>query len=120
MRALLWFLGSMVVVAVAFTSSALGVGANARVTQDDTAASYLRYDGSSDADVHAEPEDTAPSSRQPARTEVAAARPAPSRVRRATGMRTIVTAGPQTRHLTRPNVDRVGPIGQQVVTRRTR
>ena len=49
MRALSFFIGSIVVAAVAFTSSALGVGANARVTRDDTASSYLRYDGSSDA-----------------------------------------------------------------------
>jgi hypothetical protein len=53
MRALLLFIGSMVVVAVAFTSSALGVGANARVTRDNTASSYLRYDGSSDATMAA-------------------------------------------------------------------
>ena len=48
MRALLLFIASIVAFAVAFTSSALGVGANARVTRDDTASSYLRYDGSSD------------------------------------------------------------------------
>src|SRR4029450_4258409 len=53
MRALLLFIGSMVVVAVAFTSSALGVGANARVTRDNTASSYLRYGGSSDATMAA-------------------------------------------------------------------
>jgi hypothetical protein len=53
MRALLLFVGSIVVVAVAFTSSALGVGANARVTRDNTASSYLRYDGSSDATMAA-------------------------------------------------------------------
>src|SRR5256714_10599925 len=49
MRALLLFIASIVAFAVAFTSSALGVGANARVTRDDTASSYLRYDGTSDA-----------------------------------------------------------------------
>jgi hypothetical protein len=53
MRALLLFIGSIVAVAVAFTSSALGVGANARVTRDNTASSYLRYDGSSDATMAA-------------------------------------------------------------------
>jgi hypothetical protein len=53
MRALSVFIGSIVVFAVAFTSSALGVGANARVTRDDTASSYLRYDGSSDATMAA-------------------------------------------------------------------
>src|SRR5436309_5989629 len=53
MRALSLFIGSIVVFAVVFTSSALGVGANARVTGDDTAASYLRYDGSSDATMGA-------------------------------------------------------------------
>lgn len=53
MRALLLFIGSIVVFAVAFTSSALGVGANARVTRDNTASSYLRYDGSSDATMAA-------------------------------------------------------------------
>src|SRR5216117_4398773 len=49
MRALLLFIASSVAFAVAFTSSALGVGANARVTGDFAASSYLRYDGSSDA-----------------------------------------------------------------------
>jgi hypothetical protein len=53
MRALSLFIGSLAVSAVAFTSSALGVGANARVTRDDTASSYLRYDGSSDATMAA-------------------------------------------------------------------
>src|SRR5438094_6054974 len=53
MRALLLFIASIVAFAVAFTSSALGVGANARVTRDDTASSYLRYDGSSDATMAA-------------------------------------------------------------------
>src|SRR4051794_6277274 len=53
MRALSLFIGSIVVFAVVFTSSALGVGANARVTRDDTASSYLRYDGSSDATMAA-------------------------------------------------------------------
>jgi hypothetical protein len=53
MRALSLFIASIVVAAVAFTSSALGVGANARVTRDDTASSYLRYDGSSDATMAA-------------------------------------------------------------------
>ena len=61
----------------------------------------------------------APLSPQPVRAEVAAARPAPSRVRRATGMPEIVTAGPKMRHLTRPNVGPVRPIGQQVVIWRT-
>src|SRR5512133_4117196 len=49
MRALLLFIASIVAFAVAFTSSALGVSANSRVTGDNTASSYLRYDGSSDA-----------------------------------------------------------------------
>src|SRR5205823_8808272 len=49
MRALSLFIGSIVVSVVTFTSSALGVGANAHVTRDDAASSYLRYDGSSDA-----------------------------------------------------------------------
>src|SRR5213083_3137099 len=53
MRALLLFIASIVAFAVAFTSSALGVGANARVTRDDTASSYLRYDGTSDATMAA-------------------------------------------------------------------
>jgi hypothetical protein len=53
MRAFSLFIGSIVVAAVAFTSSALGVGANARVTRDNTASSYLRYDGSSDASMAA-------------------------------------------------------------------
>jgi hypothetical protein len=53
MKAFSMFVGSIVVAAVAFTSSALGVGANARVTRDDTASSYLRYDGSSDATMAA-------------------------------------------------------------------
>ena len=53
MRALSLFIGLIVVSAVASTSSALGVGANARVTRDDTASSYLRYDGSSDATMSA-------------------------------------------------------------------
>jgi hypothetical protein len=49
-----WFLGaSILVLAVAFTGPALGVSANARVTRDDTASSYLRYDGSSDATMAA-------------------------------------------------------------------
>jgi hypothetical protein len=49
-----WFLAaSIVVLATAFTGPALGVGANARVTRDDTASSYLRYDGSSDATMAA-------------------------------------------------------------------
>jgi hypothetical protein len=53
MRALLLFVGLIGVVAVAFTSSALGVVANARVTRDNTASSYLRYDGSTDATMAA-------------------------------------------------------------------
>jgi hypothetical protein len=53
MRFHLLSVASIVVVAVAFTSSAFGVGANARVTRDDTASSYLRYDGSSDATMAA-------------------------------------------------------------------
>src|SRR5438094_9346085 len=53
MRALSLFIGSIVVSVVAFTSSALGVGANAHVTRDDAASSYLRYDGSSDATMAA-------------------------------------------------------------------
>jgi hypothetical protein len=44
---------TLVVFAVAFTGSASGVSANARVTGDDTAGSYLRYDGSSDATMAA-------------------------------------------------------------------
>src|SRR5256885_594758 len=49
-----WFLAaSILVLAMAFTGPALGVGANARVTRDDTASSYLRYDGSSDATMAA-------------------------------------------------------------------
>ena len=42
----------VLVFAVAVTGSALA-GANARVTRDDTAGSYLRYDGSSDATMAA-------------------------------------------------------------------
>jgi hypothetical protein len=53
MRALLLFVGSIGVAAVAFTSSALGVVANARVTRDNTASSYLRYDGATDATMSA-------------------------------------------------------------------
>jgi hypothetical protein len=49
-----WFLAAATLVfATAFTGPALGVGANARVTRDDTASSYLRYDGSSDATMAA-------------------------------------------------------------------
>src|SRR5438094_8938768 len=49
-----WFLAAAILVpVVAFTGPALGVGANARVTRDDTASSYLRYDGSSDATMAA-------------------------------------------------------------------
>src|SRR3989440_9418193 len=45
-----WFLAaSILVLATAFTGPALGVGANARVTRDNAASSYLRYDGASDA-----------------------------------------------------------------------
>ena len=43
------FMLSLVVFATAFTGSAAGVSANARVTADAIAGSYLRYDGSSDA-----------------------------------------------------------------------
>src|ERR687883_4972 len=46
------FVLPVVVLAVAFTGSAFP-GANARVTRDDTAGSYLRYDGSSDATMAA-------------------------------------------------------------------
>jgi hypothetical protein len=53
MRFLSLLIGSIVVAAVAFTGSASGVSANARVTRDDTAGSYLRYDGSSDATMAA-------------------------------------------------------------------
>jgi hypothetical protein len=53
MRSLSLLIGPIVVAAVAFTSSALGVSGNARVTGDDTASSYLRYDGSSDATMAA-------------------------------------------------------------------
>ena len=42
-------LAAIVLIAVAFTGSALGIGSNARVTNDATAGSYLRYDGASDA-----------------------------------------------------------------------
>jgi hypothetical protein len=52
MRSLL-FLVAVVVVAVAVAGPAFGVGANSRVTRDDTASSYLRYDGSSDATMAA-------------------------------------------------------------------
>src|SRR5919199_5586727 len=49
-----WFLAaSALVFATAFTGPALGVGANSRVTRDDAAGSYLRYDGSSDATMAA-------------------------------------------------------------------
>jgi hypothetical protein len=49
-----WFLAaSALVFATAFTGPALGVGPNERVTADDTAGSYLRYDGSSDATMAA-------------------------------------------------------------------
>jgi hypothetical protein len=48
MRSLWLALVSGVVVAAAITGSAFGVSANARVTRDDAASSYLRYDGSSD------------------------------------------------------------------------
>ena len=34
---------------VAFSSAAFGRSTNVRVTRDDSASSYLRYDGSSDA-----------------------------------------------------------------------
>ena len=53
MRAFTLLVGLVVFSVVAFTSSALGVGTNARVTRDDTASSYLRYDGSSDATMAA-------------------------------------------------------------------
>jgi hypothetical protein len=53
MRSLWLFLVAVVVVAVAVAGPALGVGANSRVTRDDTASSYLRYDGSSDATMAA-------------------------------------------------------------------
>jgi hypothetical protein len=53
MRFLSLLIGSIVVAAVAFTGSASGVSVNARVTRDDTAGSYLRYDGSSDATMAA-------------------------------------------------------------------
>src|SRR5213082_376325 len=49
MRPRLFLAASIVVLATAFTGPALGFSANARVTRDDTASSYLRYDGSSDA-----------------------------------------------------------------------
>jgi hypothetical protein len=47
------FMLSLVTFAIAFTGSASGVSANARVTGDDTAGSYLRYDGSTDATMTA-------------------------------------------------------------------
>jgi hypothetical protein len=53
MRSRWLFMLSLVVFAVAFTGSASGVSANARVTGDDTAGSYLRYDGSTDATMTA-------------------------------------------------------------------
>jgi hypothetical protein len=53
MRPRLLFMLSLVVFAVAFTGSASGVSANARVTGDNAAGSYLRYDGSSDATMAA-------------------------------------------------------------------
>src|SRR6266536_6645572 len=34
---------------VAFSGAAFGLSGNVKVTRDDTSASYLRYDGSSDA-----------------------------------------------------------------------
>jgi hypothetical protein len=50
----LWAFGVLVgVFAVAFAGSAGAVSANGRVTRDDTASSYLRYDGSSDATMAA-------------------------------------------------------------------
>jgi hypothetical protein len=49
-----WFLAAAILVpVVAFTDPALGAGPNGRVTRDDTASSYLRYDGSSDATMAA-------------------------------------------------------------------
>jgi hypothetical protein len=42
-------LAAIVLIAVAFTGSALGISSNARVTNDAAAGSYLRYDGASDA-----------------------------------------------------------------------
>ena len=39
----------VLVLPIAFAGSAQAVGPNARVTRDDAASSYLRYDGSSDA-----------------------------------------------------------------------
>ena len=53
MRSRWLFMLSLVVFAVGFTGSASAVSANARVTRDDTAGSYLRYDGSSDATMAA-------------------------------------------------------------------
>src|SRR5207248_8136990 len=53
MRSRWLFMLSLVVFAVAFTGSASGVSANARVTADAAAGSYLRYDGSSDATMAA-------------------------------------------------------------------
>src|SRR5919199_520768 len=47
------FLLSVLAFAVTFTGPASAVSANARVTRDDTASSYLRYDGSSDATMAA-------------------------------------------------------------------
>ena len=45
-----WFaLGLPVALAVAASGSALGAGSNVRVTNDAVAATYLRYDGGSDA-----------------------------------------------------------------------
>jgi hypothetical protein len=49
MRSRWLLLLSIIGLTAAFAGSALGLGANARVTRDDTASSYLRYDGSSDA-----------------------------------------------------------------------
>jgi hypothetical protein len=53
MRSLWLALVSGVVFAAAVTGSAFGVSANARVTRDDAASSYHRYDGSSDATMAA-------------------------------------------------------------------
>src|SRR6266540_6323141 len=40
---------AILVLVVAFTGSALGIGSDVRVTNDGSAGSYLRYDGASDA-----------------------------------------------------------------------
>jgi hypothetical protein len=47
------FMLSLVALAVVFSGSASSAGSNGRVSRDDAAGSYLRYDGSSDATMAA-------------------------------------------------------------------